>query len=248
MGHNIDASPRPTPRLIGVVYLLYFVTALTGGMLLKGIVNPHDAAATAQNILAHEAVYRAGVGIGLLGNLVYLALGVLFCGLFARVNWTVSLFMALVNVVGCAVQIFAAVLQTAPFVVLRNAQLAHALTPPQLQALTLLSVSLYAQSFDVSFALFALWDVLIGYLIFRSTFLPRWLGVLWMIGGAIGLSFLYPPFAHPLWSVIIPAAGLPELVLMVWLLWKGVDLPAWQRLARVDGDDARRTTDHVVTA
>jgi hypothetical protein len=61
-------SPRPSARTIGVVYLLYFLTALLSAFLMKGLVLPGDAAATANSILTHEASYRLGFAADLIAN------------------------------------------------------------------------------------------------------------------------------------------------------------------------------------
>ena len=94
MERIVDGSRLPNGRMIGFVYLLYFLTALLGGSLTNRVVIAADPAATAINILAHEATYRAGFALGLVGNVIYVALTVLFYRLFKPVNRTVSLLMA----------------------------------------------------------------------------------------------------------------------------------------------------------
>jgi len=79
--------------------------------------------------------------------------------------------------------------------------------------------------------LFALFDFMLGYLIFKSTFLPRVIGVLMMVAGVAASTFLYPPLAIALkWSVLA-VAGLPEVVLMLWLILKGVNVARWEERA-----------------
>ena len=214
------------------MYLLYFLTAAAGALLAKGIVVRDDAAATATHVLAHGDAFRASVAVGLVANVVYIALTALFYRLFVPVNRVLSLLAAFVSLVGCTVQIFAGLLQVAPLIVLRDAHLATAFRPEQLQAAALLALTLYSQTFPISLVLFAFYDLLLGYLIFRSTFLPRILGVLMMVAGAGWAIFLWPPLALKLSLVILPVGGLAEVLLMLWLLGKGIDVSRWREASR----------------
>src|SRR5215831_1739991 len=101
MSTNIDktnrfteASLRPNTRTIGVIYLLYFLIAIFSGFLTKGIVIPNDAAATAHNILTHEALYRSGSMVDFIANVIYITVTALFYRLFEPVNRSLSLLAA----------------------------------------------------------------------------------------------------------------------------------------------------------
>jgi Domain of unknown function (DUF4386) len=227
----VEGLPRPTARTIGVVYLLYFLTSVFGALLMKGVVVPTDAVATAQNLLAHESLYRSGWEVGLVANAFYIAVTALFYGLLAPVNRSVAVMMAFFSLVGCTVQIFGGMLQLAPLTILGDNQLAGAFTVAQTRAAALMSFKLYPLVFDISLVLFALFDFLLGYLIYKSTFLPRFIGVWFMIGGVVGLMFLWPPLATELRFVIIPVGGVAEIVLMLWLIVKGVDVARWREKA-----------------
>ncbi len=234
-----ESSPHPEARTIGFVYLLYFLAAFCGGFLTKSLVAPGDAAATANNILAHEALYRSGFAVGLIANVIYIAVTVLFYRLFAPVNRSMSLLAAFLSLVGCTIQIAGGVLQLAPLVILGDSQLLSTFTIEQLQAAALLGVKLYSQAFSIALVLFAFYDLLLGYLIFRSTFLPRILGVIMMLAGMGWLTFMWPPLSTALSSYVLPFGALAEFLLMLWLLVKGVNVPAWRQKAitgRLDGE------------
>lgn len=218
----IEASSPPSPRTIGWVWLLYFVTGILGTLLTRGILVPADAAATANNILTHTTLWRAGFAVDLVSNLIYIALTALVFGLFRPVNPTLALLAAFFSLVGCTVQIMGELLRVAPSVVLANTQLASAFGAQQLHAAALLSAILYRSVFQISFVLFACFELVTGNLILRSTFLPRWLGWWWIAGGIGGLTFLWAPLATAIWPLLL-AAGAGEFVLPVWLLVKGVD-------------------------
>src|ERR1700674_459015 len=225
----IEASSPASPRTIGSVWVLYFLTGLLGALLTRGIIVPTDAASTANNILTHATLYQAGFAVDLVANLIYIALTALLFGLFRPVNPTLALLAAFFSLVGCTVQIMGELLRVAPSVVLANPQLASAFGAHQLQAAALLSVTLYRSVFQISFVLFACFELVTGFLILKSMFLPRWLGWWWIAGGIGGLTFLWSPLATSIWPLLL-AAGAGECALPVWLLVKGVDNSKWQAL------------------
>src|SRR5262245_66390624 len=113
-------------RLIGVVYLLYFVTALFAGFLTRGLVVPDDAPATAGGILAHESLWRSGLAVDLVANALYVALTALLYLLFEPVNRRLSLVAAFFSLTGCAVEMFGVVLCSLPLVLLGEQQVLEA--------------------------------------------------------------------------------------------------------------------------
>lgn len=228
MNERVETSPR-LPRLVGIVWLLYFATAMVGALLTKGIVVPADAATTAKNILAHESLYRGGLAFDLISNAIYIALTALLFGLFRRVNPKLALLAALFSLVGCTVQIVGGLLRVAPLVILSNPQSALAFGAQQSQSVALLSLTLYNTVFSISFVLFGCFEIATGFLILQSTFLPRWLGWWWLVAGVAALVFLWPPLATRIFPLIL-AADTAELGLLLWLLIKGVDNAKWQAL------------------
>jgi len=141
------------------------------------------------------------------------------------------LLAAFFSLVGCAVQIFGGVWQLAPLVILGDSQLLSAFKAEQLQAAALLCLKLYSQAFSIALVLFAIFDLLIGYLIFTSTFLPRILGVLLMLAGVGWLTFVWAPLAAVLSPYVLLLGALAEILLMLWLLVKGVNVSAWHERA-----------------
>jgi hypothetical protein len=104
-----------------------------------------------------------------------------------------------------------------------------AFTTEQLQALALTLLRLNASAFDIYLVFFGLWCVLIGFLIFRSTFLPRVLGVLLTIAGLGWMTYLSPPLGHYLFlPYIAGASAIGEIPLMLWLLLVGVNDERWK--------------------
>src|SRR5580693_4829258 len=104
-----QASPRPRARMTGVVYLVYFLTAVLGEFFHRGLVVSGDAAATANNILAHQPLFRLGLASGLIATACYIAVTALFYDLFKPVNRSLSLLAAFFSLVGSAISACASV-------------------------------------------------------------------------------------------------------------------------------------------
>jgi Domain of unknown function (DUF4386) len=226
-----ETSLRPRARTTGVVYLFYFVTAVFGEFFLKGLVVDGDATATANNILAHQPLFRVGLATGLVATACYVAVTALFYDLFKPVNRNVSLLAAFFSLVGCAILAFASLFQFAPLVVLGGGQYLSVFTVEQLRTLAFLFLELYGQGVNICFVFFGFYCLLIGYLIFRSTFLPRILGVLMAIAGLGWLTFLSPPLATYLSPYNLASALLVEGLAMLWLLVMGVNATRWKEQA-----------------
>lgn len=228
-----EKSPRFKARISGVVYLLYFLTAILGVLLLKGMVVDGDAAATANHILAHERLYRLGIAIGLVGTAFYVALAALFYELFKPVNRALSLVAAFLCLVGCASSAFGSLFQFVPLVVLGDNQYLSVFNLEQLQALALLFLKVNDQTGNVCLVFFGLYCILLGYLIFRSTFLPKILGVLMALAGVAWLAFISPSLANHLGLYIQILGILAEGALMLWLLIMGVNDQRWKEQAGI---------------
>ena len=227
-----DASPRPMARITSVVYLFYFLAAVAELVFLKGLVVNGDPASTANNILAHQPLFRLGLATGLIATACYVAVTALFYELFRPVNRSLSLLAAFFSIVGCAILAFASLFQLAPLVVLGGSQYLSVFKAEQLQAQASLFLELYGQGVSICFVFFGVYCLLIGYLIFKSSFLPRILGVLMAFAGLGWLTFLFPPLADYLSPYNLVLGFLAELALMLWLLVMGVDVEKWKEQAR----------------
>ena len=235
MNPTAAAAPQPEARATGVVYLLYFLTAIAGEVLIKGLVVPGDAATTAHNLLAHQALFRLGCAVGLVSTALYVVMAALFYQLFKPVNGTLSLLAAFFNLTGDAIQAAGSLFRLAPLVVLGGGRSFSGFKEEQLQAVALLFLKLHVQSSSVEPVFFACYDLLLGWLIFRSAFLPRALGVAMAVAGLGWLSVLYPPLATALSPGIQALGFLAEFALLLWLLSKGVNIPRWQEQAGAAG-------------
>jgi hypothetical protein len=219
-----EASTRPMSRIIGMVYLLYFLTAVSGELFVRGMIVSGDPATTATNMLAHEQLFRLSMAVGLVGTALYVAVTVLFYGLFKPVNKTVALLAAFFSLLGCAIQACSSLFRVAPFVVLESSPYISAFKADQLQAMAMMCIKLNSQADYIYLVFFGMFNLLIGYLIFKSTFLPRILGVLMALSGLAWLTFLSPSLAKYLLTYIEVVGIAAEGSLMLWLLLKGVNV------------------------
>jgi hypothetical protein len=230
---GLDAtSPRLKARIAGLSQLLEAVCATFGQIVVLGkLVVLGDAAVTAMNILAHQRLYWLGFAISLLGVAFHAIWIILFYDLFRPVNKTVALLAVFIGTVECAMQALTGFLYLSPLIILNTVSTPNGLTMQQLQSLAFVFLKLNAYAFDVHIMFFGLWCVLTGYLIFKSTFLPRTLGVLLTISGLGWLMYLDPPFAVQIFPVIAVASAIGEIPLEFWLMIKSVNVPRWQEVA-----------------
>jgi hypothetical protein len=226
-----ESSPRLTARVAGVFYLLVFVTgifALAG----EKVVVPGNASATAANILAHESSYRLASVANLLATACYVVVTALFYVLLKPVNRSVSLTAAFFSLVGCAAGGAGAVFYQAPLTILKNAPyLTGVFNKEQLQALAFLFVRLSGQGGSTGLVFFGFYCLLIGYLVYSSTFLPRALGVGMVIAGIGWLTFLWPPLARALSPYNMLPGVIGEGALTIWLIAAGVNAERWRERA-----------------
>jgi len=228
----VEASPRLKARVAGSFYLLAGLTSVIGGMYIPGkLVVVGDAATTANAILAHKHLFQLGFSTTLIAVVCSIVLTALFYDLFKPVNKTVSLTAAFSHLVGLAILGLAGLLQLAPLVVLEGGHYLSVFKAEQVQALAYLFLQLNTQAGNAFLAFFGLYCILIGYLIFRSTFLPRIIGVFMALAGLGYLTFLSPPLAGYLFPYNLAPAALGEGSLMLWLLVVGVNARLWKEQA-----------------
>jgi Domain of unknown function (DUF4386) len=228
-----EVSPRFKARMAGVCQLLEAATAAFGQVIVIGrLVVAGNAAATAANILGHERLFWLGFASSLIGVGFHIAWALLLYELLKPVNRGLSLLAAFVILVGCSIQALTSLLYLAPLLVLQDGSSLSAFAPGQLQALALMFLKLNAYAFDIYLVFFGFWCVLTGYLIFRSTFLPRVLGVLLTISGLGWVTYLSPPLAqHLFFPFIAAASALGEIPLELWLIVMGVNAQRWKEQA-----------------
>jgi hypothetical protein len=229
-----EASPRLKARIAGVVYLLTFVTGALSNAFIPGLVGG-DAAATVTHIMTHQTSFWLGFAFFVLVDVTYIVVTALFYDLFQPVNRRLSLLAAFFGLVGLAVQAVACILLLVPIVLLGGAQSLSVFSMNQLHAPAYVSFSLFHLCFGFANVFFGCYCLLIGYLVFRSTYLPRILGVLMAFAGVGLLTFLVPPLASSLSPYNLALDILGEASLTLWLLVMGVNAERWIERTRAAG-------------
>jgi Domain of unknown function (DUF4386) len=233
------ATPRARARITGAVYLFFFLTSILGEIFVRqaGISGigalPADAGSAARGILAHDVAYRLGTSLGLISTASYAVLIGLLYRLVRPAGSTLAMVGAVLGIIGCGVSAAGSVLHFAPLVVLRGDSYLSAFDADQLAALALLALKLGSQVNAIALVFFGLFQIAIGYVLFRATFLPRLIGVLIAVAGVFWLTVLVPPLVSVISGPIELFGGIAELSLMLWLLVFGVNSQRWYEQARV---------------
>src|SRR5207253_4985015 len=214
-----ETSPRLKARIAGAFYLLTMLTGIFAqGFVSDRLVVSGDAAATATNILTHKSLFQLGFTVYLIEMACQIAMTALFYDLLKPAGRSVSLLAASLGLAGCIIKTFSRVFYIAPLFILGGAHYLSVFSSEQLQALALLFLKVNDQGAAMALAFFGFYALLTGYLIFRSTFLPRILGLVSIIAGLGWLTFFYPPLGYRLFPYIAAFGLLGAVALIVWLL------------------------------
>ena len=227
-----ETSPRTKARITGLFYLLTILTGLFAQGFVSGkLVVGGDAAATATNILTHRGLFQLGFAVYLIEMACQIAVTALFYDLLKPAGRSVSLLAAFLGLAGCVIKTFSRVFFIAPLFVLGGAHYLSTFSTEQLQALALLLLKVNDHGTGMALVFFGFYAPLTGYLIIRSTFLPRFLGWLGIFGGLGWLSFLYPPFAYRILPYILTLGLIGSAAKILWLLVFGVNEQRWKEQA-----------------
>lgn len=231
-----ETSPRLKARITGAFYLLTMLTGIYAEMFVSGrLVVDGDAAATATNILAHRGLFQLGFAVYLIEMACQIAMTALFYDLLKPVSRSLSLLAAFFGLTGCVIKTLSRLFYIAPLLVLGGAHYLSVFNAEQLQALALLFLKVNGQGAGIALVFFGFYALLQSYLIIRSTFLPRILGVLGIFGGVGWLSFLYPPLGYRLFPYVAALGLLGAGSLVLWLLVIGVNEQRWKEQANAAG-------------
>ncbi|HEY0529159.1 MAG TPA: DUF4386 domain-containing protein [Gemmatimonadaceae bacterium] len=230
---NPEMTPRAKARFTGALYLLYVIAGVYAqAFISEHLVVMRDAATTSANILANQSFYRLGFTVYLIEMAGQVATLVLFYQLLKPVSRTGAMLAAAFELIGCGIKIFSRLFYFAPLLVLGGgASYLSVFNKEQLDAISMLLFRINDQGAALALAFFGFSTLVQGWLVYRSGFLPRWLGVIGMIGGLGWLTFLSPPFGMRLFPYVAVFALFGVLATSVWLLTVGVDEQRWRQRA-----------------
>ncbi len=246
MDWTAEASPRRLARIAGWLYLINIVFGFFAIGYVPGALQvTGDAAATARNIQENALLYRLGLVAHMTILLTNIPLTVIWYEVFKVVNRRVVLLVVFFSLVGTAIEAANLLPQFLPLVLLDRGFYASALTTEQIQVLAYIPFDIYTNSYSIYITFFGCFGLTLGYLVFRSTFVPRVLGLLMALGGLAYVfssfaNFLAPVFAARLFPLIALPSLLGEGSLCLWFLLIGVNVGRWQAQAQKEIALSRR--------
>jgi hypothetical protein len=220
-----------TARIAGTVYLSMVFTApfsliyVPNKLIVRG-----DATATASNILAHETLFRFSILGELVGQVIFICLAIALYRLLSNVNRTWALLMVGFVLVSAAVAFLNTLNNITALLLFRGDDFLAVLDKAQRDAFGMLFVRLHSHGMFIDEIFWGLWFFPFGLLVFRSGFLPRFLGIWLMINcfGYLALSVIalfFQPYYNAAFKMLQPLL-FGELAIMLWLLIKGAKMPA----------------------
>jgi len=219
--------PRNPGRVAGLWYLLLVIVGplrliyVPTKLFVDG-----NATTTASNILAHETLFRVAIAGDLIGAVVLVLMTLAFYHLFKGVDKSLAVQVVIFGGVMPALLYFVNVTtDLGTLMLVRGADFLNAFDKPQRDALAYLFIRMHDYQNTAAEILWGLWLVPLALLVYRSRFLPRWLGVWLMINGitymVISLTgVLLPQYADQVFTYSKPAR-LGEIALVLWLLIRG---------------------------
>lgn len=227
------SSPRAVARIGGVLYLVIIVVGFLEEFFVRGgIVVRGDATATAAHLKSMESLWRWGIAGELVLGICTIALTLILYVLLRPVNKDWALLATFFGLSATAVDTSYSLQLIQALLPLDGSGYLSAFTPDQLAAMATLSIRAHAQGFGIALLLFGCFFPVAGYLIFRSGYFPKVLGVLYVIPGLSYLAssfalILTPSFADRYYFVLASPVLIGEVSLCLWLLVKGVDVGRW---------------------
>ena len=234
----VETSPQVYARIGGVLYLIIIVIGFCGEFLVRDkLVVSGDVTATANNIMASESLWRVQIAGDLILLVCAVALTLILYVLLRPVNKNLALLAVFFNIVEFPIEAASKLCLFAALFLSGNADYLKAFEPHQLHALVKMSLKLHDYGFGIDLVFFGFACLIYGYLLFRSGYFPRTLGVLMAIAGLSYLTnsftlILAPTYAATIFPILVLALT-GELSLCLWLMVKGVNVPKWDAKARL---------------
>jgi hypothetical protein len=222
---------KKAARIAGFIYLsMVFVAPFCLLYVPSKLIVHGNAAATADNILAHETLFRLSIFGDLIAQVIFICLAIALYRLLQSVNRTWALLLVGFVLVSAAVSFLNVLNNIAALILFRGGEFLTVFDKPQRDALAMLFLRLYNHGQLTSELFWGLWLFPFGLLVYRSGFIPRFLGV-WLILNGFGYVALsaIALFFHDYYQaafVYFQPVLFGELAIMLWLLIKGAKVPA----------------------
>jgi hypothetical protein len=230
---TIDSSPQLYARIAGAIYLLIIVFGgFSEGFVMNTLVVPGDATATAHNIMASAALWRLSVAGDLIVPLIAVPQLWIIYHLLKPAGRTLALLFVLLEIVSLSVESISKLFLLMVLPVLKNVGYAQVFTPQQIFALVHMMLTAHDTCFNIALLFFGVDCLVTGYLIFKSGYFPRVIGLLLQLAGLSYLigtlpAFFAPAFANTISLPVQLVALVGEASFCLWLLVMGVNVTKW---------------------
>jgi hypothetical protein len=212
--------------MAGLFYLIFILTTVLATYVRSQFIVSGDAATTANNIVASQGLFRVGFVTELVSAVFFLLAAWALYVLLKPVNKNLALLFLLLNLGGVAVECVNALNLFAALQFLSGANYLTVFQTGQLQALAMSFLNLYTNGFLIAQIFFSAWLLPLGYLVYKSRFLPRPLGLLLILDFFGNLSWFLQGFLLPDYTILAYPGNaisfIAEISLMLWLLVIGV--------------------------
>lgn len=228
-------SIKATARTTGLLYLIMFITAPLSILLVSAnLIVPGDAATTANNIMASEGIFRLGIAGHLVVLLLDLGISVLLYVILKPVNKTLALIAMVSRLVMTAMRGINLLNYFIVLQLLNGAGFLSVFDTNQINALVMVFLNAFDKGFSLDLVFFSLHLFFVGYLVYKSGFFPKILGILLLIAFAGYFTdsltgILFPDFKQMVSSIVMIPNTLAELAFTLWLLIKGVNVEKWEK-------------------
>src|SRR5665647_1057483 len=222
IGQVADQSSRKTARMAGLFYLIVILTTVSASYVRSQIIVSGDAAATANNIMGSELFFRIGFVTELVSAVFFVLAAWALYVLLKPVNKNLALLFLSLNLGGVAVECLNALNLFAAIQFLGGANYLSVFQTGQLQAMAMSSLNLYTNGFLIAQIFFSAWLLPLGYLVYKSRFLPIWLGLLLILDFFGNMSWFLQVFLLPDYKILAypgnAVSFIAEIALTAWLL------------------------------
>lgn len=232
---KFEDSPQLYARIAGILYLLIIVAGIFGELLVRNKLLVYgDANATANNIMKSELLWRMGISADLVMHICDLPVMIILYYLLRPVSEKLALLNLSFNLIQTAVLVANKLNLLAALFFLGDADYLKSFSPEQLHSLSYLSIKLHDFGFGIGLIFFGFVCLIEGYLLFKSNYFPKTIGVLMSIAGVCYLTNSFALLLVPQLSsiVLLMPCLIAELSFSLWLIFKGVNLPIWKNLIR----------------
>ena len=217
---------KRTARVAGFLYLLVVLTGAFVLMYVPGrLFAPGDASATVSNILAHQSLFRAYIVVGFVSELLFVSVVLALYQLLKGVDLQVAALMVILVLIDAPLAFLSVANEVATLALVRGSDLLAVFDAPQRDALATLLINFDRQGVLVSEVFWGLWLLPLGWLVYRSGFLPRLIGVWLVINGVAYLTISTTGLLWPENLKVVSNFATPfllgEVALMLWLLIVG---------------------------